>query len=145
LETILLRLSYCSFDFLLTASLIIPSPSKTIATLKNRRGRRPFWFVKSEPVTAISWLRGVSVGDWPGGEGSVAVGTGVSVPGVPIGVDTIVPVMVGVGVSGVVGGVVTIVPVLVGVGVSGVEGGVVTIVPVLVGVGVSGVAVAVAG
>jgi hypothetical protein len=59
--------------------------------------------VRSAPVTGISWLRGVSVGDWAGTSGvmltlgsGVAVGVSVPVPGVEGGVVMTVPVLVGV-------------------------------------------------
>jgi hypothetical protein len=68
------------------------------------RGSSPLVALRSAPVTAMIWLRGVSVTDCAGGtEVGVLFGSGVGVP---------VPV------PGVLGGVVMIVPVLVGVGVS---------------------------
>jgi hypothetical protein len=89
-----------------TPKVANPRPRKMMPKLKMIRGSQVEAVpppVRSAPVTGISWLRGVSVGDWPGTSGvrlpfgsAVAVGVSVPVPGVEGGVVMIVPVLVGV-------------------------------------------------
>jgi hypothetical protein len=138
-------MNYLRFDFLLIPSLTRPRPRNTIPRLRKMRGSVPLDVLRSAPVTAMIWLRGVSAGDCAGGTG-VGLPSGVGV-GLPSGVGVGVTSASGVPVPGVAGGVVMIVPVTVGVGVSvpipGVVGGVVMTVPVIVGVAVTGVEVGV--